>query len=205
MILALDYGDKKTGYAIGSDFISKSGTVNTTQLNKLLEKFQKVVLGIPLSMSGNYSKQSFKVLKFAYKLKRKGIDVFLIDERLTTKMALSFNAKDDDAFSARQIFMDYIKNPILSQKFVLEKFLDVEFDCEDVEDVLYYEVTPVKGRKGDALTRNFSIAFLHMKEKNFVYRNEDTIEKKYNLVIVNEKFKDVVDKFLKNGGKIILV
>ncbi|ABR30172.1 Holliday junction resolvase [Thermosipho melanesiensis] len=202
MILALDYGEKKTGYAIGNEFIAKSGTIKTSELKNLLFQFKKIVLGLPLSMSGNYSTQSYKVLKFAFKLKKMGLNVFLIDERLTTKMAEVFQANDDDAFSARQIFIDYIENPSIAQEFYLEDYLETDLDYDDI---FYFEVPPVKGKKGIALSKNFSIAYLHMKERNFIYRNEDTVHERFSIAVTRKSFKESVEKFLKNNGRIIVV
>ncbi|WP_126992804.1 Holliday junction resolvase RuvX [Thermosipho globiformans] len=204
MIIAIDYGNSKCGYAIGNNFISKSGTVKTKDIMKFIlnTQSQKIILGIPLSMSGNYSTQSLKVLTFANKLLEKGYDVFLIDERLTTKMASSFGIKDDDAFSARQIFMDFAQNPSVAQKFRKEKFLNLNLK---EENVLFYEVPPSKKVKGDALTKDYSIAFLHLSIGNFTYSNPDTLDKKYNIVITKKEFEKTGKNFLKSGGKIILV
>lgn len=202
MIIAIDYGNSKCGYAIGNNFISKSGTVKTKDIMKLISNAKKIVMGIPLSMSGNYSTQSLKVLTFANKLVEKGYDVFLIDERLTTKMASSFGIKDDDAFSARQIFMDFVQNPSVAQKFRKEKFLNLELR---EENALFYEVPPSKNIKADALTKDYSIAFLHLSIGNFTYSNPDTLDKKYNIVITKKEFEKNGKNFLKSGGKIILV
>jgi len=63
-IIAIDYGKSKCGYAIGTMFVSESGTVKTSDIQKKMEKFREIVLGLPLSMSGNYSTQTFEVIKF---------------------------------------------------------------------------------------------------------------------------------------------
>lgn len=203
MIIAIDYGNSKCGYAIGSRFISKSGTIKTKEIMKLLSNsIGKVVLGFPLSMSGNYSMQSLKVLEFAKKLSEKRYNVFLIDERLTTKMASSFGIKDDDAFSARQIFMDFIDNPSISQKFELVSYLNENFDYENI---FYYEIAPNKKNKGEAYTKNYSIAYLHLKMGNFTYSNKDTIEKKYNVIVTTKDFEEDAKQFLSSNGKIVIV
>jgi len=203
LIIAIDYGESKCGFAIGEKFIAKSGTVKRNELDKILKEFKKVILGIPLSMSGNYSNQSFKVLKFAEKLVRKGHEVFLYDERLTTKMASSFGIKDDDAFSARQIFLDYVSNPSISQKFEILK--GIEKDIKAIGEVLYFETLPIKNIKGDSLTKNYSLAYLHNRKGNFVFRNAATIDKKYDTVITKEKLKNEAENFLKDSGDLIYI
>lgn len=201
MIIAIDYGESKCGFAIGERFILRSGTVKRKELDELLKDFKTVVLGVPLSMSGNYSTQSFKVLKYAEKLFWKGYEVFLYDERLTTKMASFFGIKDDDAFSARQIFLDYISNPSISQKFQVLKSVEKEIEAKG--KILYVETLPIKNINGDALTKNYSLAYLHNKKGNFVFRNSDTIENKYDTVITKIEFKNLAERFLSESGVLI--
>ncbi|SHH29198.1 Holliday junction resolvase RuvX [Thermosipho atlanticus] len=204
MIIAIDYGESKCGYAFGEKFIRKSGTVKRSELNNILKNFKEVVLGFPLSMSGNYSTQSYKVLKYAEKLLRKGFKVFLYDERLTTSMAASFGIKEDDTFSARQIFLDYISNPKVAQEFRLLKELE-ERKIEVPGKVLYYESLPIKNLKGDVCTKNYSLAYLHMKKGNFVFGNPDTIVEKYDLIITQREDKDKVGKYLKSDGQLLVI
>lgn len=203
MIIVIDYGESKCGFAIGEKYISKSGTVKRNELDKILKEFKTVILGIPLSMSGNYSNQSFKVLKFAEKLVRKGYEVFLYDERLTTKMAGSFGIKDDDAFSARQLFLDYTSNPSISQKFEILNEIEREFN--EKGDLLYFETLPIKGINGDSLTKDYSLAYLHHKKGNFVFRNADTIDRKYDIVITQENLKEDSKKFIRDSGILIYI
>ncbi len=110
-IIAVDYGKTKYGYAIGTLFVAESGTVNKRELFDKIKKHDRVILGLPLSMSGNYSSQTFEVLEFGLKLLNMGKEVYLVDERLTTKMAKSYGKTDDDRFSAEQLLLTYIQNP----------------------------------------------------------------------------------------------
>ncbi|MBO8160887.1 MAG: Holliday junction resolvase RuvX [Thermosipho sp. (in: Bacteria)] len=203
MIVAIDYGESKSGYAIGERFINKSGTIKTKEIDKIINNIETVILGMPISMSGNYSNQSFKVLKYAEKLLKKGYKVYLFDERLTTKMAASFGIKDDDAFSARQIFLDYVSNPNIAQRFEILKEFEKKIDAKGT--VLYFEVLPLKSVRGDAFTKNYSIAYVQFKMGNFVFGNEDTIEDKYDTVVTCAKYRKRVEKFLKNNGKTIII
>lgn len=134
--IAIDYGKSKCGYAVGSIFIAESGTIKTTELLKKVQSFNTVVLGLPLSMSGNYSSQTFEVLRFALKLKELEKNVLLIDERLTTKMAKVYGKKDDDRFSAEQLLLDYIQAP---QRAIQLKKCKIDngqrtTECESKED-----------------------------------------------------------------------
>lgn len=115
-IIAVDYGKAKCGYAIGTLFVAESGTVNHKELFEKIKKHDKVILGLPLSMSGNYSSQTFEVLKFGMKLLNMGKEVYLVDERLTTRMAKSYGKTDDDRFSAEQLLLTYIQNPATGTK-----------------------------------------------------------------------------------------
>ncbi|WP_448376043.1 Holliday junction resolvase RuvX [Fervidobacterium sp.] len=170
-VLAIDYGKSKFGYAIGSLFVSESGTLRTSDIMSKVKNFQKIVLGLPLSMSGNYSTQTFEVIRFALKLKKMGKEVLLIDERMTTKMAKTFEKRDDDRFSAEQLLFEYIQNPhraiefriieVLEQKSIscnLAFFIEAPY-CES------YQIS-----SGIGFTKDPYIAYTLFNKGFFVYR-----------------------------------
>lgn len=115
-ILAIDYGRKKCGIAI-SDSENKIaipyGTIETkglfAEIKKLIEEknISKVVIGLPLSLSG----KEIEITKDIYRLKEKieevfNLEVILLDERMTSKI---FNQKNVDDLSAMVLLQDYLK------------------------------------------------------------------------------------------------
>lgn len=98
-ILGVDYGDSRIGLAI-SDLnkiiASPFHTINNKDLVSL-EKIIKsiilendiecIVLGLPISMSGNENQQTVKVRKFSKFLESFGISIHLQDERLSSLSA----------------------------------------------------------------------------------------------------------------------
>ena len=98
-ILGVDYGDSRIGLAI-SDLnkiiASPFHTINNKDLVSL-EKIIKsiilendiecIVLGLPISMSGNETQQTVKVRKFSKFLESFGISIHLQDERLSSLSA----------------------------------------------------------------------------------------------------------------------
>ncbi len=97
-ILAIDYGQKRTGIAVTDDFqIIASGLktiVSETAIDFLLlyfktENVSKVIIGQPIQMNGQPSESAALILKFIEKFKNTFPDMPLeqVDERFTSKMA----------------------------------------------------------------------------------------------------------------------
>ncbi len=98
-ILGVDYGDSRIGLAI-SDLnkiiASPFHTIHNKDLVSLEKKFKSIilendieciVLGLPISMSGNETQQTVKVRKFSKFLESFGISIHLQDERLSSLSA----------------------------------------------------------------------------------------------------------------------
>ena len=120
-ILGLDYGEKRIGLAISDpeDRIAlKYRTILLEDAKQLLEELKKVcqeeevkcvVIGLPISLSGQDSKQTKAVREFAEYVRIKlNLDVQLEDERLTSVEAERTQAKDIDEESARLILQTYL-------------------------------------------------------------------------------------------------
>ena len=84
---------------------------------------EKIIIGYPLTLSGNKSSQTHDVEEFTENLKKyyseKGnIKVLLYDERLTTKLAMSqFGDRKDwkekkDMYSSKVLLEEYLSNLI---------------------------------------------------------------------------------------------
>lgn len=97
-ILAIDYGQKRTGIAVTDDFqIIASGLktiASETAIDFLLlyfktENVSKVIIGQPIQMNGQPSESAALILKFIEKFKNTFPDMPLeqVDERFTSKMA----------------------------------------------------------------------------------------------------------------------
>ena len=96
-ILGLDYGERRIGVALSDPLgiIAKPLiTIDTKKTNdyfsKILEiitndNVSKVVIGLPLTLKGNNSKQTDDVISFLNELKRRiQLPIITIDERLSS-------------------------------------------------------------------------------------------------------------------------
>jgi len=133
-VLAIDYGDKHVGLAIGDTkeyYIAPIDVLSTgsfedlfIQLNKLINEnhIEEVVIGYPLSMKGEKTDQTREVDKFSDELSSR-IDqqIILEDERLTSALA----AKHQQGF-LKKIWSGSNKNQIQksSAVLILETYLD---------------------------------------------------------------------------------
>ena len=100
IVMGFDFGSKKIGIAIGQtvtqtarpiDTIqNKNGVPNWDAVSKLIKKWQPdaLIVGIPLNMDGTEQPITHAAREFSHQLKEKyRINIFEIDERLTTKDA----------------------------------------------------------------------------------------------------------------------
>jgi putative Holliday junction resolvase len=97
-ILAIDYGNKRTGLAVtdpGQRIASPLETVETHGLMTFLEEYMKaeqvdmIVVGYPIRMDGSDS-DALKPIRYfvqAFKKRFPGISVEWMDERFTSKIA----------------------------------------------------------------------------------------------------------------------
>ena len=103
--MSIDYGDKRVGIALSDPMhtisypfcvieqINKEQLV--TEIFKIIDEKQidRIIIGLPISMSGSYSKQTNKVVLFKNflmdELLNKGLNikVYTIDERLSSVSA----------------------------------------------------------------------------------------------------------------------
>ena len=99
-ILAIDYGSKKIGLAIGDTkeyYIAPLEIISTGSFNDYIKdltkvilenKIEEIVVGYPLNMKGKKTEQTEEVEEFAEKLKDEvEVPIILEDERLTTAQA----------------------------------------------------------------------------------------------------------------------
>ncbi len=122
-VLSIDYGLNKVGLAIG-DTITKMvfprGLLTATSdlIGRIVdlvkeEEISLIIVGQPLNMQGQATKQTETTVYFVTKLQELiNTPVELLDERLTTKRALgakqSGSRLSDDELAAMYLLQDYL-------------------------------------------------------------------------------------------------
>lgn len=202
-IIAIDYGNSKCGYAIGERFVSQSGTIKLPEVLNKIQRYDKIILGLPLSMSGNYSRQTFEVIRFALKILGLGKRVFLIDERLTTKLAKTYSKKDDDRFSAEQLLLEYIENPQVAKEFFLSNVSNERAIHADFAVIINVPFSKsFKLNSGIGYTDDPYIAYTLFSHGIFVYRvlsdfinSINSLEKIPECIIINKENRQILSNF----------
>ena len=133
-ILAIDYGQKRTGIAITDELqIIASGLTtieSPTAINFLRdyfskEKVEKVLIGEPKQMNGQPSQSTEIIEKFVVKFKNTFPEMAIerVDERFTSKMA--FQTMIDSGLKKQQrknkALIDEISATIMLQDYLLRK------------------------------------------------------------------------------------
>lgn len=135
-ILGLDLGNRTIGMAV-SDYLeiiaNPIGTLRFEEqdLAKALEyvkdavkenDVKKIVLGLPKNMDGSIGFQAEYCLEFKKMLEDElSLEVIMIDERLTTKMADSVMLKADISRSKRKKNVDKLAATIILQSYLDRK------------------------------------------------------------------------------------
>ncbi len=125
-VVALDYGSARCGVAVSDP----SGTLATPRdpvlrpqtkngfkaLKAAIRELEaeRVVVGLPLSLSGRDSAQTIEVREFAARLARAlDVPVELYDERFTTSLALQAGGKASlDSRAAATLLDEWLRLPI---------------------------------------------------------------------------------------------
>ena len=130
-ILAVDYGDKRLGLAIGSTEIGlatpldaiKSGgwDRDIVRLCRIIKEqgVEVVVIGLPLNMDGTEGRRSEITRKFGDLLKiASALDVHYHDERLTSKEAHSLLAQSGLSRQKRELMVDSVSAQLILESWV---------------------------------------------------------------------------------------
>jgi putative Holliday junction resolvase len=120
--LAFDYGQKRTGVAVGNR-LTKTATPQATLVAEGDKRFALVqqriqewdpdalVVGVPFHPDGAAHENTLRARKFARQLSgRFGLSVFEVDERYSTTEAHSQGAQDADAASACIILEQFLRS-----------------------------------------------------------------------------------------------
>ncbi len=120
--LALDYGLKRTGVAVGNRLLKTATPQGTlaaegdARFAKIAERLQEwqpdaLVVGVPLHPDGGEHENTLRARKFARQLRgRFGLAVYEVDERYSTTEAHSQGAKDADAAAAAIILEQFLRS-----------------------------------------------------------------------------------------------
>jgi len=100
VVMAFDYGLRNIGIAIGQNVTksastfyaikAKEGVPDWTKLDSIVEEWEPglFIVGEPFNMDGTKSEFQKKTVKFSSGLKKRyGVEIQMVDERLTTKEA----------------------------------------------------------------------------------------------------------------------
>jgi len=120
--LALDYGLKRTGVAVGNRMlrsatpqgtIAAEGDARFVQVQKRIAEWQPdaLVVGVPFHPDGAAHENTLRAKKFARQLRgRFGLSVYEVDERYSTTEALQAGARDADAAAACIILEQFLRS-----------------------------------------------------------------------------------------------
>ncbi len=121
-LLALDFGLKRTGFAVGNRLlrtaqpqgtIAAEGDARFAKIAVQLKEWQPdaLVVGVPFHPDGAAHENTARARRFARQLRgRFHLPVFEVDERYSTTEARSDGARDADAAAACIILEQFLRN-----------------------------------------------------------------------------------------------
>lgn len=120
--LALDFGLKRTGVAVGNRLLRQAQPQSTiraegdARFERVAERIKEwqpdaLVVGVPFHPDGAPHENTARAQKFARQLRgRFGLPVYEVDERYSTTEALADGATDADAGAACVILEQFLRN-----------------------------------------------------------------------------------------------
>jgi putative Holliday junction resolvase len=120
--LALDFGLKRTGVAVGNRLLKSAepqgsihaeGDARFGKIAQVVTEWQPdaLVIGVPFHPDGAAHENTTRARRFGRQLHgRFNLPVFEVDERYSTTEALSLGAKDADAASACIILEQFLRS-----------------------------------------------------------------------------------------------
>jgi putative Holliday junction resolvase len=120
--LAVDFGMKRTGVAVGNRMMRTATSVGTVKaegdarfaaIEKHIKAWQPdaLVIGVPYHPDGAAHENTARAQKFGRQLNgRFKLQVFEVDERYSTTEAIASGAKDADAASACIILEQFLRS-----------------------------------------------------------------------------------------------
>ncbi len=130
-ILAVDFGDARTGLAIcdaGEMLASPVGTITEYNFEKCIDKVSQkakeleaemIVVGNPINMNGTEGPRSDKCKEFAQKLRKlSGLPVEMWDERSTTVTAIGYLNETNTRGKKRKAVIDTVAATIILETYL---------------------------------------------------------------------------------------
>lgn len=130
-ILAVDFGDARTGLAIcdaGEMLASPVGTITEYNFEKCIDKVSQkakeleaemIVVGNPINMNGTEGSRSDKCKEFAQKLRKlSGLPVEMWDERSTTVTAIGYLNETNTRGKKRKAVIDTVAATIILETYL---------------------------------------------------------------------------------------
>lgn len=130
-ILAIDYGRKRIGLAVSDELRTIARPLETVvrtnrrndvhRLKQACEKLEiaLIVVGLPLHISGEQSKMAQEASRFAGRLEKElGVQVVMLDERLTTWEAKHTLAEAGRASKRKQKDLDSLAAAVLLRDYL---------------------------------------------------------------------------------------
>ena len=130
-ILAVDYGDARTGLAIcdaGELLTSPVGVIHSHRMDEVVQKAteaareqraERIVVGNPINMNGTRGPRSELCQEFAAKLEEAaGLPVVLWDERSTTVTAIGYLNATDTRGKKRKAVVDAVAATIILESYL---------------------------------------------------------------------------------------
>lgn len=130
-ILAVDYGDARTGLAIcdaGELLASPVGVIHSRRMDEVVQKAteaareqraERIVVGNPINMNGTRGPRSELCQEFAAKLEEAaGLPVVLWDERSTTVTAIGYLNATDTRGKKRKAVVDAVAATIILESYL---------------------------------------------------------------------------------------
>jgi putative Holliday junction resolvase len=120
--IAFDYGEKRTGVAVGSRMLGQAQPQGSIQaqgdarwklLAQRIQEWQPdaIVVGVPYHPDGAPHENTVRAQKFGRQLHgRFALPVFEVDERYSTTEAIAQGARDRDAASACIILQQFLRS-----------------------------------------------------------------------------------------------
>jgi len=158
-VYGIDYGTSNCGIAFLKQDLNIPLPIGTVKSEKLLEYLVSldlsnddlIVFGLPISMSGRYSKQSFLSIDAAINVKEKiGCKIYFVDERLTTsslysevrgQVSYKKVKRTKDQNSSVLILSNFIQSPGNAIALAEKEVYNLKKDFSNYNDVLIWDIS----------------------------------------------------------------
>ncbi len=157
-IYCVDYGNSLCGIAAADEKLKIALPKNTVKSEFLFNFLQSlnlneksiIVFGLPISLSGRYSHQTYLTVEAALNIKNQlGCQIFFVDERLTTsslfnelKGDISFKEikKTKDQNSSVLILNVFLENPQSAIELKEKSTYKIENDLSSYNNIIIFDV-----------------------------------------------------------------